>query len=81
MKKNGLPGGIEMIIQKAYEIHHYMFASMGYIGSVGQGWCEQFMNQKGELTIRTTQVTNWSRNKASLEGLRIFLKLCQHIIQ
>ena len=70
-----------MIIQKDSEIHHYMFDSMRSVGSVGQGWCGQFMSRHGELTLRTTQVIKQAMNEASLEGLqKLFCHLCQHII-
>ena len=73
--------GRELIIHKASEIHCYMFGSMRSVGSVGRVWCDQFMSQYGELTLRASQVTG-VRNKASLEGLRIFFcELCQHIIK
>ena len=43
IQKQGLPVGGEMTIQKAYEIHRYMFGSMRSCGSVGRGWCDGFM--------------------------------------
>ena len=44
MQKQGLPVGPEMITQKASEIHRYTFGSMRSVGSVGRGWCDQFMS-------------------------------------
>ena len=43
IKKQGLPMGWDMIIQKAQEIHHYMYGSIHSVGSVGCGWCDILM--------------------------------------
>ena len=40
MQKQCLQVGREMIIQKASEIHCYMFGSMRSVGLVGRGWCD-----------------------------------------
>ena len=40
MQKHGLPMRLEMITQKASEIHYLMFGSMRSVGLVGQGWCD-----------------------------------------
>ena len=56
MQKQGLPVGWEMTIHKASETHRYMFGSMCSVGSVGRGWCDQFMSRHGELTLRTALV-------------------------
>ena len=37
MHKQGLTVGQEMIIQKAYDIHRYIFGSMRFVGSAGWG--------------------------------------------
>ena len=37
MKNHGLPVGRYMIIQKASEIHRYMFVSVRYVVLVGHG--------------------------------------------
>ena len=80
MQKRRLPVGREMIIQKASEIHRYMFSSMHSVGSVGWVWCDQFMSRHGELTLGTAQVIKQARNGASLEGMwSFFCELCQHI--
>ena len=82
MKKQGLPMGRETTIQKAYEIHHYIFDSMRSVGLVGWGWCDQFISRHGKLTLRTAHVIKWARNKASLEGLwSFFFEIYQHIIE
>ena len=82
MQKQGLPVGREMIIQKNYEINRYMFGSIRSVGSVGWGWCDQFMSRHGELTWRTDQVIKRARNKTSLDGLwRLFCEICQHIME
>ena len=81
-QKQGLLVGQDVIIQKASEIHHYMFASMRSVGSDGRGWCDRFKSQHRELTLRMAQVIKRARNEASLEGLRnFFCWLCQHIIE
>ena len=38
MKNKGLPVGQDIIIQKAQEIHHYMYRSFHSVGLVGRGW-------------------------------------------
>ena len=43
MQKQGLPVGRDIIIQKAQEIHHYMYGYLHYVGSVGRGWCKLFI--------------------------------------
>ena len=52
MQKRGLPVGRYIIIQKAQEIHHYMYGSLHYVGSAGCGWCKIFMILHCKLTIR-----------------------------
>ena len=80
-QKQGLPVGREIIIQKASEIHRYMFGSMLSVGLVGRGWCDRFMSFLDESTLRTVQVIKRTRNKVRLEGLQsFFCKPCQHII-
>ena len=66
MNKQGLPVEREMIIHKASEIQRYMFGSMHSVGLFGRGWCDQFMSQNGELTLRTAQVIKRERKKACL---------------
>ena len=66
MQKQGLPVGRDIIIQKAQEIHHYMYVSLNYVGSVGRGWCKLFIILHCELTLRLTQVIKLVREKASL---------------
>ena len=81
IQKQGLLVGQDIISQKNFEIHRYMFGSMRSVGSAGRGCCDLFMSQHGELTLRTDQVINRARNEASLEELRrFFCELCQHII-
>ena len=82
-RKNwGVPARWDMIIKKAQEIHWYMFGFMRSVGSVGCGWCYQFMVQQRKLTLRMAQVIKRARNEASLEGLgRFFCELCQHMIE
>ena len=70
IQKQDLPVGREMITKKASEIHCCMISSMRSIGSVGWGWCDQFMSRLFELTLITSQVIKRARNEASLEGLR-----------
>ena len=72
MHKQGLLVGQYMIIQKAYEIHRYMFGSMHSVGLVGRGCCDRFMSQNGEFSLRTTQVIKRVRKEAILEGLQSF---------
>ena len=48
--EQGLPVEQETITQNASEIHRYMFVSMRSVGSVGWGWCDQFMSRHGKLT-------------------------------
>ena len=82
MQKQGHPVGRDIIIQKAYEIHCHMFGSMRSVVPVVRGWCDQFMSQHGELTLRTAQFIKWARDNSVLEGLRrLFFKLRQHIIE
>ena len=82
VQKQGLPVGRKIVIQKAYEIHRYMFGSMSSVGSVRWGWCDLFMSRNDKLTLITAQVIKRAGNNASLEGLRsFFCKLCKHIIE
>ena len=82
MQKQGLPVGREMIIQKASEIHRYMFVSMRYVGLIGWGRCERFTSRHGKLTLRTAQVIKRARKEAISETLQsLFCKICQHIIE
>ena len=43
MQRQGLPVGWDMMIQKAQEIHCYMYVSLCSVGSVGLGWFKRFM--------------------------------------
>ena len=82
IQKQGLLVGRDMIIQKASEIHCYMFGSIRSVGSVGWGWCDQFVSRQGKLALRTAQVIKRARSKAILEGLQsFFCDLRQHIIE
>ena len=72
MHKQGLPVGREMIIQKASEVHRYMFGSTRSLGSVGQVWCEQFMIRHGVLNLRMAQIIKRVRNEAILEEMQSF---------
>ena len=66
-----------MIIQKASEIHRYMFGFMRSVGLVVYGLCDQFMSQHIKLTLRTDQVIKQERNEESLGGMRsFFCELC-----
>ena len=64
MQKRGIPVGRYIIIQKAQEIHHYMYGSLHYVGSVGCGWCKIFMILHHKLTLRLAWVIKLVRNKA-----------------
>ena len=66
MQKQGLQVGRYIIIQKAQEIHHYMYGSLHYVGSFGRGWCKLFIIWHCELALRLAQVIKLVRNKASL---------------
>ena len=65
IQKQGLPVGRDMILRKAQEIHRYMYGSTHSIGSVGCGWCDRFIIQHHELTLRTARVIKRARNEAS----------------
>ena len=67
--KTGSTGWIEMIIQKASEIHSYIFGSMCSAVLDGHGWCDLFMSQHDKFTLRMDQLIKRARNKASLGGL------------
>ena len=82
MQKQGIPVVRETTIQKDSYIHRYMFGSMHFLGLVGWVWCDWFMIQNFQLTLRTAQVIRRARSTEILEGLRrFFCKLCQHIIK
>ena len=82
MHKQSLPVGLEMITQKASEIHRYIFGYMRSVGFFRRVWCDRFMSWHGELTLRTAQVIRQERKEAISERLRNFFReICQRIIK
>ena len=74
--------GQDMLIQKAQEIHYYMYGSLNTFGLVGREWRAWFIIWHREMTLILAQVIKMIRNKEILEGLhRLFCELCQHIIE
>ena len=72
IQQQGFPVSREMILVKGNEILQTLYGNLRSTGSIGRGWLDRFMNRHPSLCLRSAQIIKPSRNKAPIEGLKIF---------